>query len=89
MPISKKVCECGCGRTFHGTDRKRFATDYCRVKWHRQQAKDKGKSMFKADIVNGKPVVIQCGEMIEKGFLSLVGAQERAEELNEEHGYDA
>lgn len=43
--------------------------------------------MFKADIVNGKIVIIHCGEMIEKGFNYLSEAQERADELNEEHGY--
>lgn len=44
--------------------------------------------MFKAEIVNGKPVVLQCGELIEKGFNYLAEAQERADELNEEHGYE-
>lgn len=44
--------------------------------------------MFRAEIVNGKPVVLQCGELIEKGFNYLAEAQERADELNEEHGYE-
>ena len=38
--------------------------------------------MFKAEIVNGKIVILHCGEIIEKGFLSLLQAQERANELN-------
>jgi hypothetical protein len=39
--------------------------------------------MFKAEIVNGKPVVLHFGELIEKGFNYLAEAQERADELNE------
>ena len=39
MAIELKECQCGCGRTFHGTSRRRFATDYCRVKWNRAQKK--------------------------------------------------
>lgn len=42
--------------------------------------------MFKAEIVNGKPVVLLQGELIEKGFNYLAEAQERADELNEEQG---
>lgn len=44
--------------------------------------------MFKGDIVNGKPVVLHEGELIENGFNYLAEAQERADELNEEHGYE-
>ena len=40
--------------------------------------------MFKAEIVNGKPVVLHYGEMVEKGFNYLAEAQERADELNAE-----
>lgn len=41
MPIEQKQCKCGCGRTFLGTARRMFATDYCRCKWNRKQKKDK------------------------------------------------
>lgn len=44
--------------------------------------------MFEAEIVNGKPVVLHLGELIEKGFNYLAEAQERADELNEENGYE-
>ena len=47
-----------------------------------------GDGVFKGDIVNGKPVVMHCGEMIEKGFVSLTQAEERAKELNLENGYE-
>jgi len=43
--------------------------------------------MFKAEIAHGKPVILHCGEVIEIGFNYLAEAQERADELNEEHGY--
>lgn len=45
--------------------------------------------MFKAEIINGKPVVLHFGELIEKGFNYLAEAQERADELNEEYGYES
>ncbi len=41
MPIEQKQCKCGCGRTFLGTSRRLFATDYCRCKWNRNKKKDK------------------------------------------------
>lgn len=41
MPITEKECECGCGRKFYGTAKKRFALDTCRAKWHREQKKAK------------------------------------------------
>lgn len=44
--------------------------------------------MFKAEIVNGKIVILHCGEIIENGFNWLAEAQERADELNEEHDYN-
>ena len=40
MAIEQKKCECGCGRAFYGTSRKKFATDYCRVKWNRKVKKN-------------------------------------------------
>ena len=40
MPITKKKCLCGCGRTFHGTERRKFFCDYCRVKWNRKIKKE-------------------------------------------------
>lgn len=40
--------------------------------------------MYKADMVNGKPVILFDGELIEKGFNWLAEAQERADELNED-----
>lgn len=43
--------------------------------------------MFKAEIVNGKILILHHGELIEKGFNYLAEAQERADELNEEHSY--
>lgn len=38
MAIEEKVCECGCGKSFYGTLRRRFATNYCRVKWNREKS---------------------------------------------------
>lgn len=43
MPITEKTCECGCGRKFHGGDRARFFSDYCRVKWNRKKNKEQAK----------------------------------------------
>ena len=37
MAIEKKTCLCGCGRKFYGTARRKFAKDYCRVKWNRKK----------------------------------------------------
>ncbi len=44
MAIEKKTCECGCGRTFLGTARRRFCEPYCRVKWNRANKKVKDES---------------------------------------------
>ena len=40
--------------------------------------------MYKAEIIDDKPVVIFDGEIIEEGFDWLCLAQERAAELNED-----
>jgi len=32
MPITNKTCLCGCGRTFIGTSRRKWATPYCKTK---------------------------------------------------------
>jgi hypothetical protein len=40
--------------------------------------------MHIAEMVNGKPVILKDGELIEKGFNYLAEAQERADELNGE-----
>lgn len=40
--------------------------------------------MYKAEIVNGKIVILFDGELVEKGFNWLAEAQERADELNED-----
>lgn len=37
---------------------------------------------YKAEIINGKPVILLNGNMIEKGFISIVDAQEKADKLN-------
>ena len=39
MPIEQKKCECGCGRTFYGTSRRRFYDAKHKAHWHREQAK--------------------------------------------------
>ncbi|AUR89525.1 hypothetical protein NVP1124O_24 [Vibrio phage 1.124.O._10N.286.49.B1] len=44
MPIEQKQCKCGCGRTFLGTSRRLFATDYCRVKFNRKKKNEKQNS---------------------------------------------
>ena len=44
--------------------------------------------MFKSEMVSGRPVVLHEGELIEKGFNFLAEAQERADELNAEYGYE-
>lgn len=40
------------------------------------------KPMYKAEIVNGKIVLLKLGKLEEKGFNYLAEAQERADELN-------
>ncbi|MBG2803165.1 hypothetical protein I4569_12435 [Proteus mirabilis] len=37
---------------------------------------------YKAEIINGKPVILLNGNLIEKGFISILGAQEKADKLN-------
>ncbi|QIQ61289.1 hypothetical protein V039C_0011 [Vibrio phage V039C] len=39
MAIEKKTCQCGCGRTFLGTARRKWATPYCKVKAYRKRNK--------------------------------------------------
>lgn len=45
---------------------------------------------YNADLINGKPVVLLNGNLIEKGFISLLDAEIRANELNTEvdNGYN-
>ncbi|HEK0514486.1 TPA: hypothetical protein SMO94_003257 [Proteus mirabilis] len=38
---------------------------------------------YKAELINGKPVILLNGNMIEKGFISIVDAQEKADKLNQ------
>ena len=48
-------------------------------------ADNRGMNMkYVADIINGKPVVLLAGNLIEKGFPSLSDAQVRADELNKQ-----
>lgn len=37
---------------------------------------------YKAEIINGKPVILLNGNIIEKGFISIVDAQAKADKLN-------
>ena len=37
---------------------------------------------YKAELINGKPVILLNGNMIEKGFISIVDAQKRVNQLN-------
>ncbi|QNH64608.1 hypothetical protein H7F13_11265 [Proteus vulgaris] len=37
---------------------------------------------YKAELINGKPVILLNGNMIEKGFISIVDAEKRANSLN-------
>lgn len=37
---------------------------------------------YKAELINGKPVILLNGNMIEKGFISIVDAQVKADKLN-------
>ncbi|MBG5881685.1 hypothetical protein [Providencia alcalifaciens] len=37
---------------------------------------------YKSEVINGKPVVLLNGNMVEKGFISISNAQARADELN-------
>ncbi|MEQ5315703.1 hypothetical protein AB7188_00295 [Providencia rettgeri] len=37
---------------------------------------------YKAEIINGKPVILLNGSMFEKGFISIVDAREKANKLN-------
>ena len=41
MPITNKTCLCGCGRTFLGTSRRKWATPYCKTKEARKRKKEK------------------------------------------------
>ncbi len=38
---------------------------------------------YKAELINGKLVILLDGNMIEKGFISIVDAQEKADKLNQ------
>ena len=46
-PIAdKRACDCGCGRQFicpSSAPHKRFATEACRMKWHRQRWRQAAK----------------------------------------------
>ncbi|HGN0007863.1 TPA: hypothetical protein ACKRE5_001518 [Proteus mirabilis] len=37
---------------------------------------------YKAEVINGKPVILLNGNMVEKGFISIADAQIKANELN-------
>ncbi|MDK6999251.1 hypothetical protein [Proteus mirabilis] len=37
---------------------------------------------YKAELINVKPVILLNGNMIEKGFISIVDAQAKADKLN-------
>lgn len=37
---------------------------------------------YKAELINGKPVILLNGNMIEKGFTSIIDAEKRANSLN-------
>lgn len=37
---------------------------------------------YRAELINGKPVILLNGNMIEKGFISIVDAEKRANNLN-------
>lgn len=37
---------------------------------------------YKAELINGKPVILLNGNMIEKGFISYSDAERRANNLN-------
>lgn len=39
MPIEKKKCDCGCGKEFYGTVRRRFYNANHKAHWHRVQKK--------------------------------------------------
>lgn len=36
---------------------------------------------YKAELINGKPVILLNGNMIEKGFISIIDAEKRANSL--------
>lgn len=38
---------------------------------------------YKAELINGKPVILLNGNMIEKGFISIIDAQAKADKLNQ------
>ncbi len=38
---------------------------------------------YKAEIINNKPVILLNGNLIEKGFISIVDAQAKADKLNQ------
>ncbi|MDL5165772.1 hypothetical protein QSH14_01555 [Proteus faecis] len=38
---------------------------------------------YKAELINGKPVILLNGNMIEKGFTSIADAQANADKLNQ------
>lgn len=44
--------------------------------------------MFKADVVNGKPAVVLYGESVDEEFNYLAEAQEFADKLNRDYGYE-
>lgn len=63
MAIEKKTCLCGCGRKFYGTARRKFAKDYCRVKWNRKKnlksKADKEEQYNTGVWINEKPSAIR------------------------------
>ncbi|WP_164996178.1 hypothetical protein [Proteus alimentorum] len=38
---------------------------------------------YKAELINGKPVILLNGSMIEKGFISIIDAEQKADKLNQ------
>lgn len=37
---------------------------------------------YKSEVINGRPVILLNGNMVEKGFISILDAQAKADELN-------
>lgn len=44
--------------------------------------------MFKVEKINDQIVITHCGEIVRVGFRWVTQAEEVAEKLNKEHGYE-
>ena len=45
MPITEKECDCGCGKKFHGTSRRKYFDNTCKNRvWRKDKTNDNNTS---------------------------------------------